>query len=269
MSIIEIIILSFIQGLTEFLPISSSGHLIFMPKLFGWSDHSLEMDVAVHVGTLISVLLYFRRDILSMVTETVSYIFSGFKKTAFTDHVRLAFVIVVATIPAVIAGFTLKKLGVDMVRHVWVIATTSIVFGLIMYIADRRLQSRSIDEMGFGRGFIVGLAQAIALIPGTSRSGICMTAARFMGFNRVTAARFAFLLSIPSILGAGVLTTVDALKEGQNLLTQDFFVAIIASFVFGLMAIHFMLVFLNRHGLGIFTIYRVILGILLLTFYSV
>lgn len=267
MSTIEIIILSLIQGLTEFLPISSSGHLIIAPKLFGWNDHTLEMDVAVHLGTLISVLLYFRTDLSRMLSETLKYIFSGFNREYFGDYARLSFVLIFATIPAVIAGFALKKLGVDLVRHVWIVATTSIVFGIIMYVADRRSQSRGIKEMTFGRGFMIGIAQAMALIPGTSRSGICMTAARFMGFDRRTAARFAFLLSIPSILGAGILTALDAIKEGQDLLTGDFFTAIVASFIFGLLAIHFMLVFLNRHGLGIFTIYRVILGVILFMFY--
>lgn len=267
MSTIEIIILSFIQGLTEFLPISSSGHLIIAPKLFGWEDHSLEMDVAVHMGTLISVLLYFRKDVLMMICEILQYIFSGFKKEYFKEHARLGFIIILATIPAVIAGFTLKKMGVDMVRHVWIVACASIFFGLVMYVADRRSQTYSMESMGWGRGFMIGMAQALALIPGTSRSGICITAARFMGFTRTTAARFAFLLSIPSILGAGTLTAIDAVKEGQSLLTYDFFVAITASFIFGLMAIHFMLVFLNRHGLGIFTVYRIILGTVLLLFY--
>ena len=267
MSTIEIIILSLIQGITEFLPISSSGHLILAPKFFGWNDHTLEMDVAVHMGTLISVLLYFRKDLTKMLVETLKYIFSGFKREHFGDYARLAFVLIFATIPAVIAGFMLKKLGVDLVRHVWIVATTSIVFGIIMYVADRRSQTHDINKMTFGKGFIVGIAQALALIPGTSRSGISMTAARFMGFTRTTAARFSFLLSIPAILGAGILTAIDAIKEGQNLLTSEFFTAIVASFIFGLMAIHFMLVFLNRHGLGLFMIYRVILGIILFVFY--
>lgn len=267
MSIIEIIILSVIQGLTEFLPISSSGHLILVPKILGWSDQGLEMDVAVHLGTLMSVLLYFRRDVSSMIIETVAYIFSGFRKTRLTDSARLGLVIAVATIPAVILGFTLKKLGIDLVRHVWIIATTSIVFGLILYLADRQRQDLSMGQMTFGRGLVVGFAQALALIPGTSRSGICLTAARFMGFDRTSSAKFAFLLSIPSILGAGLLTAVDAVKAGQNLLTQDFFLAIVMSFLVGLMAIHFMLVFLNRHGVWIFTLYRVLLGIILFLFF--
>ncbi len=267
MSTIEIIILSLIQGLTEFLPISSSGHLIIAPRLLGWENHSLEMDVAFHLGTLISVFLYFHKDICRIISETLRYACSGFNKDYFGEYARLGFILIIGTIPAVITGFALKRIGVDLVRHVWIVATASIFFGIVMYVADRRTQTYDINEMTIGRGFMVGIAQALALIPGTSRSGICMTAARFMGFNRTTAARFSFLLSIPSILGAGILTAIDAIKEGQDLLTTDFFTAIVASFFFGFLAIHFMLVFLTRHGLGIFTIYRIILGGVLFAFF--
>jgi undecaprenyl-diphosphatase len=271
MSTIEIIILSFIQGLTEFLPISSSGHLIIAPHLLGWDSHSLEMDVAMHLGTLMAVLLYFRQDLLQMFFETFKYIFSGFNRTYFQQHARLSFILILATVPAIITGMTLKKIGIDLVRHVWIVAFTSIFFGIVMYVSDRHGQAceakSGSKDMGWGSGFMVGIAQALALIPGTSRSGICITAARFMGFSRISAARFSFLLSIPSILGAGVLTAVDAAKGGKDLLTQDFCVAIFASFVFGLMAVHFMLLFLSRHGLGVFTLYRLLLGGILLMFF--
>lgn len=266
-SYIEIIVLSFIQGLTEFLPVSSSGHLILAPQLFGWQDQGLEMDVAVHMGTLFSVLVYFRQDVQRMLIESLEYIFSGFKAARFSPYVRLSFIIIVATIPAILAGLALKKSGVDLVRHVWIVATASIVFGIIMYLADRCRQVYELEKIGFFSGFMVGMAQALALIPGTSRSGACMTAARFMGFDRTAAARFAFLLSIPAILGAGVLTGIDAVQAGQDILTKDVLLAIVSSCIFGLLAIHFMLLFINRYGLGAFTIYRIGLGILLFAFY--
>ncbi|AIK96115.1 undecaprenyl-diphosphate phosphatase [Candidatus Odyssella acanthamoebae] len=265
MSYLAILVLSFIQGLTEFLPVSSSGHLILIPKLFGWPDQGLEMDVAVHLGTLLSVILYFREDIKDLIQHFFRYIASGFNQEKFTPETKLSFIIIVATLPAVIVGFSLKKMGMDMMRSIQLIATTSIVFGILMYIADRRPQLWGLDKINWGSGFIIGLAQAIALIPGTSRSGICMTAARAMGFDRITSARFAFLLSIPAILGAGLLTTIDAVKEGHSIFNAVFGMAFGLSFLFGLAAIHFMLSFLTRHGLGIFTLYRVVLGIILLT----
>lgn len=266
-SYIEIIILSFIQGFTEFLPISSSGHLIIAPKLFGWQDQGLEIDVAVHVGTLLSVLLYFREDLSHIVTEILKYIFSGFKKDKFTVPARLGFILVVATLPAIFFGFLLKKIGIDMVRHVWIVATASIIFGIILYIADQQKQRFDIQKMNFKSGILIGLAQALALIPGTSRSGACITMGRFLGYSRPPATRFAFILSIPAILGAGILTAIDAVKEGQDLLNSHFLVAILASFTFGLLAIHFMIRFVSRHGLGVFTIYRILLGIILFAFY--
>lgn len=257
----QIIILSFVQGITEFLPISSSGHLLLMPHIFGWADQGLEMDVAVHLGTLAAVVCYFWQDILAMITSFYRYLANGFKGDYFTPPVRLSFIIMVATIPAVIAGYALKKNGIDLVRHVSIVGFSSIGFGFLLLLSDRLSQRwQSIDHMTFGRGWIVGLAQALALIPGTSRSGACITAGRFLGFDRVTAARFAFLLSIPSILGAGVLTTLDAWKNHTNLWTLDAIYAIFFSMIFGLLAIRFMLHYLTRYSLLPFVIYRMILG---------
>lgn len=265
MSLIQIIILSFVQGLTEFLPISSSGHLLILPHIFGWQDQGLEMDVAVHIGTLAAVLCYFWRDIGSMIASFWRYLGSGLQGRYFDQHVRLAFILVGATIPAVIAGFLLKKVGIDLVRHVVIVGFTSIGFGILLYLADRaEFRYTAIERMTYGRGLMVGFAQALALIPGTSRSGACMTAGRFLGFDRVTAARFAFLLSIPSILGAGVLTTIDAIKQDLPIMTSDVFLAIFFSMIFGLLAIRFMLNYLARHSLAPFVIYRIALGILIL-----
>ena len=266
MTYFEIFVLSLIQGLTEFLPVSSSGHLILVPKLFGWADQGLEMDVAVHMGTLISVLIYFRQDVKDLLNHFFGYVFSGFSTAKLTPETRLGLIIIVATLPAVVVGFSLKKLGMDLVRSTHLIAGTSIFFGILMWVADRRPQLLGLDRIDWAKGIAIGIAQAVALIPGTSRSGICMTAARSFGFDRVTSARFAFLLSIPAILGAGVLTTIDAVKDGHSILTPEFGLALVLSFVFGLAAIHFFIRFLTKHGLAIFAIYRVILGGLLLLF---
>ncbi len=266
MSYFEIFVLSLIQGLTEFLPVSSSGHLILVPKVLGWQDQGLDMDVAVHIGTLISVLIYFRQDVIDLLSHFFGYVFSGFSRQKFTPETRLGLIIIVATLPAVVVGFTLKKTGMDLVRSTQLIAGTSIFFGILMWLADRRPQVLGLDKVDWSKGFAIGVAQAIALIPGTSRSGICMTAARSFGFDRVASARFAFLLAIPAILGAGVLSLVDAIQDGHALALQELALATGLSFIFGLAAIHFFIKFLTKHGLAVFAIYRVILGILLLMF---
>ncbi len=268
MTLTQIIILSFVQGLTEFLPISSSGHLILIPHIFGWSDQGLEIDVAVHLGTLAAVVLYFWQDVWGMISSFTRYVLSGCNQRYLNQNVRLSLIIVLATVPAVGAGFALKKIGIDLVRHISVVGYTSIGFGLLLYIADRCSQKwHSLDSMNFSRGFLVGLAQALALIPGTSRSGACITAGRFMGFDRVSAARFAFLLSIPSIFGAGVLTSIDAWKNQTDFWTIDAFYAVFFSAVFGLLAIRFMLYYLARYTLTPFVIYRCILGVIILWYF--
>ncbi|WP_032113680.1 undecaprenyl-diphosphate phosphatase [Candidatus Paracaedibacter symbiosus] len=268
MSTFDIFILSFIQGLTEFLPISSSGHLILLPKLLGWQDQGLELDVAVHIGTLCSVLLYFRAQIWAMMCDSLRYILSGLAEKCYTPNVHLSLLIIIGTIPAVIFGFILKKVGQDIVRDVRVIAFTSIFFGILLYLADRLVQRlHSVNSLTVGKGLFIGFTQALALIPGTSRSGVCITAGRFLGLDRVLAARFAFLLSIPAIMGAGVLTCLDALKEGTPLLTMDVGYAILFSFAFGLLAIRFMMAYLAKYSLAPFAIYRILLGSGLLMFF--
>lgn len=265
MSVFEIFLLSLIQGLTEFLPISSSGHLILLPQLLGWQDHSLELDVAVHMGTLCSVLIYFRNQIWEMIKDSMTYICTGLSKKHYTPHVHLSLMIIIATIPAIIFGFILKKIGQESVRSVQIIAFTSIFFGILLYLADRLTQRlHTLNELTMGKGLLIGIAQAIALIPGTSRSGICITAGRFLGLDRIAAARFAFLLSIPAILGAGVLTTTDAIKSGTPLFTMDVGLAIMFSFIFGLLAIRFMMAYLAKYSLAPFALYRIALGIILL-----
>lgn len=261
MPFINLVILCFIQGMTEFLPVSSSGHLILLPHLFHWTEQGLEVDVALHVGTLCAVFIYFWSDLQAMLISCFRYVMSGFKNDCYDEHVKLAFCLIIATIPAVAVGFTLKKLGLDDVRKVLVIGMTSIVFGLLLYLADRfGRKEYTTKDMTVARGFVIGIAQAIALIPGTSRSGICITAGRFLGFDRVASARFAFLLSIPAILGAATLTGYDAYKAGTSVVLSEIATGILFSMIFGLAAIHFMITFLTRHSLTPFVIYRLLLG---------
>ena len=261
MTILHLLVLSLIQGLTEFLPVSSSGHLVLLPHFFGWQNQGLEMDVALHVGTLSAVLIYFWTDVWGMITHFFRYCLKGFCAQDLDDQVRLALSLVVATLPAIFVGFILKKTGLDDFRQIGVIATTSIVFALVLFASDRfGSRTKTLRDITLKRGFLIGLGQAIALIPGVSRSGICISAALSLGFTRVAAARFTFLMSIPSIIGAATLTTFDVIKEGTPLVWGDIGLGILFSGIAGIAAIHFMLTFLARHSLTIFVVYRLILG---------
>jgi undecaprenyl-diphosphatase len=261
-TLLHILTLSLIQGLTEFLPVSSSGHLVLLPYLFGWQDQGQVMDVALHVGTLAAVILYFWQDIWVMIANFCTYIARGFRQEDLNDPVRLALSIIVATLPAVGAGLILKKMGLGDIRQVTVIATTSIVFAGVLFAADHfSSQKKSLSYMTLGRGFLIGLGQAIALIPGVSRSGICISVGLSLGFTRLAAARFAFLMSIPAITGAAVLTACDALSADTPLVWGDIGLGIVFSALASLAAVHFMLTFLARYSLNIFVIYRIILGL--------
>lgn len=262
MTTLHLFILSLIQGLTEFLPVSSSGHLVLLPHLFGWQNQGLEMDVALHVGTLCAVLIYFWADVWGMITHFVRYCFNGFRTQDLDDQVQLALSLVIATLPAVVVGFALKKMGLDDIRQISVIATTSIVFALVLFVTDHfGAKTKGLKEITFRRGFLIGLGQAVALIPGVSRSGICISVALSLGFTRVAAARFAFLMSIPSIIGAATLTTFDVVKQDIPIVWGDIGLGILFSGLAGFAAIHFMLTFLARHTLTVFVVYRILLGI--------
>ena len=217
MTIEQIIVIAVVQGITEFLPISSSGHLILVPYILHWPDQGQFVDVMVHVGTLFAILIYFWRDVWRITLGGLE-LFKG----KVTDDGKLAIYIVLATIPAVAFGLFLKKFGFsDLDRSVAVVAWNTVLYGLLMLVADMvGPQVRTIEKMTLGSAMIIGVAQALALIPGTSRSGVTMTAARFLGFTRPDAARFSFLLGIPAIAGAGVLTVGEALAAGDTI-TMD------------------------------------------------
>ncbi|MGB0865046.1 MAG: undecaprenyl-diphosphate phosphatase, partial [Granulosicoccaceae bacterium] len=197
---LQVIILALVQGLTEFLPVSSSAHLILVPALLGWPDQGIVFDVAVHLGTLIAVVAYFRRDIGAMIPD----FFGSLTGKGMTDQARLAWGVGIGTIPAGLVGLAAKDFIEANLRSPLVIATTTVVFGLLLLFADRTAKLvRNIEHMGWGHYIAIGCAQALALIPGTSRSGITITVALVLGLTRQAAARFSFLLSIPVILLAG------------------------------------------------------------------
>ncbi|BAQ15995.1 undecaprenyl-diphosphate phosphatase [Methyloceanibacter caenitepidi] len=256
MTIEQIIVIAVVQGITEFLPISSSGHLVLVPYLFHWPDQGQFVDVMVHVGTLFAILIYFWRDVWKLIVGALE-LFRG----KVTQDGKLAIYIVLATIPAVAFGLFLKKFGVgDLERSVTIVAWNTVIYGILMLIADMLgRQEKTIENMTLKSAMIIGVAQALALIPGTSRSGITMTAARFLNFTRPDAARFSFLLGIPAIAGAGVLTVGEALASGDAI-TMDAIYCAILTFFAGLAAIAFLMALVRRISFLPFVLYRMVLG---------
>lgn len=261
MDLIQIIVLSLLQGFTEFLPISSSAHLILPSQVLGWQDQGLAFDVATHMGTLAAVILYFRRDIISI---TNGWATTGFS-AKMDDNARLAWSIVIATIPAGLVGLLYGDLIESHLRSSEVIAYATIGFGVLLLAADRvASEHKDILRMTLMAAFIIGLFQALALIPGTSRSGITITAALFLGFQRDAAARFSFLISIPLILAAGLLKTKDLAEQVGQVDWSTIGLAALLSAVSAYVCIYFFLALINRIGMTPFVIYRLILGAILL-----
>lgn len=259
MDLIEITLLALLQGITEFLPISSSAHLILPSQLFGWQDQGLAFDVAVHLGSLIAVMFYFRKDIVQLVSAWFLHV-GRQQKTAESD---LAWCIILATIPAVLLGLFINAWIGDAIRQLWVIATTTLVFGILLAFADRKGASNQSTEITLKKACIIGLAQAVALIPGTSRSGITMTAALFLGVNRETSARFSFLLSIPLIMAAASLKVIDLVQSIDTVEWLDLFIGVLLSAVSAYACIHLFLEWINKIGFMPFVIYRLILAVVL------
>ena len=236
MSLEQIIVLAVVQGITEFLPISSSGHLILIPALTGWKDQGILTDVMVHLGTLFAILIYFGRDVWRLITGGLMLL-----RGKVTDDGRLALYIIIATIPAVVFGIALKKLGItDLDRNVAIVAWNTILFGLLMLVADTYgAQTKTIADVTLPSALMIGVAQALALIPGTSRSGVTMTAARFLGFQRPDCARFSFLLGIPA-RGSHRLHHRRCVRQWRHI-TSDELLAAGLTFVARILAIAFLL----------------------------
>jgi len=263
MPFFHIFILSVVQGLTEFLPVSSSGHLALTPKLLGIADQGVLMDVAMHVGTLFAILLYYRRDIWRIAFAVLQG-----RNTPHPAARRLGFYIIVGSIPAFAMGMVIHLMFPDGIRSVTVIAATTIFFGLLMGFADMcGRQQKTVEDVTLKTAFLIGCAQALALIPGTSRSGATMTAARFLGLTRVDAAKFSFLLGMPAMAGAGVLSFLEILETDDAGLWHDAATAVGLSFLAGLLAIHVMMSWLKRAGLMPFVFYRMFLGGFLLVYF--
>lgn len=267
MPLYYLIILALVQGVTEFLPVSSSGHLVLVHEFLGdtrqdqW-NHDLLLDVAVHVGTLLAVLLYFYRDVWRMIRSVFVCLTPG-KHMSTQDYLPLF--IVLSSIPVIVAGFLLHAWAPVWLRAPEIMAWATIIFGILLWWVDEtRPVEKGLDRLNLKAALFIGLAQILALIPGTSRSGITMTAARALGFNRTDAARYSLLLAIVAISGAGVLSGLDVYESGDLSLGGDIVIAIMLSFLSGLIAIKLMMDWLARSTFRIFGIYRVILGVILL-----
>ncbi len=253
----EAIALALVQGLTEFLPISSSAHLILPSQLLGWEDQGLAFDVAVHVGTLLAIVGYFRREVFDLSRAWATSVVTR----KLDAHARLAWLIILATLPAGLCGLVFNDFISTHLRSTAVIASTTIMFGLLLWLADvKGSRQLPLASLSIKAALIVGLSQALALIPGTSRSGITMTAALLLGYTRDAAARFSFLLSIPLIAAAGLLKTKELLETGTD---NDWLMVAVGTgvaFVSAFSCIHLFLRFLERIGFAPFVIYRLLLG---------
>lgn len=260
MPFLHLVVLAVVQGVTEFLPISSSGHLALVPVFTGWADQGLLMDVAVHVGTLGAVVIYFGRDILGIIAGILNVMRGRSDPKAI-----LAFYIIIATLPVIGAGYLLNEYYPQGFRSITVIGWTTLGFGLFLALTDwMGMTLRRLEHIRLLDAVIIGLFQILALIPGTSRSGITISMARLLGFERQDAARFSMLLSIPAILGAGTLKGLELYKSGNAEVTTEAVMAGGMAFITALIAIAVMMAWLRRSTFAPFVLYRVALGVVLL-----
>ncbi|MFA5625945.1 MAG: undecaprenyl-diphosphate phosphatase [Thiohalomonadaceae bacterium] len=265
MELIQIIVLAILQGLTEFLPISSSAHLILLGRFGDWPDQGLAFDVSVHVGTLLAVIWYFRHDLQVMTRDW----FSSLGQRKNIGESRLAWAVLFGTIPVGLAGLLFKGIVENELRSPLAIAWATVIFAPLLLWADIKGRGqRSEHAIGWKDVLVIGVAQAIALIPGASRSGITMTAGLMLGLSRSAAARFSFLLSIPVIVLAGGLHTVELIRESVLVDWNSLLLGVMISGVFAYMCIHLFLKWLERTGMLPFVIYRLLLGAGLLYFFS-
>mgnify|MGYP001488573743 CR=1 FL=1 len=249
LSSIEILILAAIQGISEFLPVSSAAHFVFVSKYYNFVNQSLLIDICLHLGSLIAIIFYFRNDLLN-----------------FIKNKNFLIKILVGTMPIIPFGFILYQTGlIDELRSLKVIGWTSLIFGILLYISDKSEITKKIDS-GFTNksAILIGIFQVISLVPGVSRSGITITSGRLLGFNRFDSAKISFFLSIPTLAAASLLGIYSIYKEGSAELNFLAIIAVIFSFIFSYIAIAFFLNFIKKFSLNIFVIYRVILSLIIL-----
>lgn len=261
MNSVQAIILAFVQGITEFLPVSSSGHLILFPRLMGWEDQGLAFDVMVHLGSLIAVLAYFRQDVLVITRDTLANLFGGSQ----TEHSRLGWNIAFATIPVGLVGVFYADWVESTLRDPRYIAMMMIVFAVVLWWVDKyNKQARDISTLNRRDIIVIGCAQAISLMPGISRSGMTIAAALLMGLNRGAAARFSFLMAIPVILLAGGLKAVGLVQSEVAIDWREMVLGVSVSALVAFVCIHWFLEFIRRFSMTPFAIYLLALGAVIL-----
>lgn len=264
MDILQAILLALVQGITEFLPVSSQAHLVIYSLVTGQDYQGIDFDIILHFGSLFAVVAYFRRELIAMTQDFLGSVLGR----ASGPDAKLAWLIIVATIPAGILGLLFKDMAEVALRSPVIMASALIGFGLVLGFADWRYRGqRNEHDLGIRDALIIGCAQALALIPGTSRSGITITAGLFLGMSREATTRFSFLASIPIIAAAGIFSTVDVLKSGTDLDLRLFSVGFVVSVLATYASIHYFLAFIRRIGMQPFVAYRVILGLVLLSLY--
>ncbi len=270
LTVFEAIILGLVQGLTEFIPVSSSGHLVGMREIFGWSDTGgLTFDVALHMGTLAALVIYYWRDWVSIISQFFGKVFKKIPYPNETDDMpasgRHLIPILVACIPAAIVGLLFKDLIEENLRDWYWVAAALVVVGLLMLLAEKvGAKRRGLREMNYFDYIFIGCAQALALYPGVSRSGITITAGLFRGVSRSAAARFSFLLSMPIVFAAGLFQLKDMAEAGfYTFVPMQFAIGFSVSAVVGYAAIRFLIRYLEKHSLGVFVVYRILFALVL------
>jgi undecaprenyl-diphosphatase len=265
MPLFQVVVLALIQGITEFLPISSTAHLALAPWLLGWADPGLTFDIALHVGTLIAILIYFFRTWLQIIAQAIGIRYG--EDDALRRNPGLLWLLVIGSIPIGVFGYIFGKQAETTWRSPFVIGTMMVVVGILMWLGERvGSRKKDLSAVSFTDSLTIGAAQAVAIIPGTSRSGITITAGLFRNLDRPTAARFSFLLSVPAIGAAAAKAFLDLMKHGgiPHDMHTPFALGIVISAVSGLAVIALLLRFLQRHTLYFFIYYRIIFGIIVI-----
>lgn len=270
MEVLQAIILGIVQGASEFLPISSSGHLILVPKLFGWTGvvDSLSFDVALHFATSVAVIVYFWSDWLRLIRAFLANFPKGIDSIWKNTDSRLFVLLVVGSLPAAIFGYLFQDFVEEKVRNSVLVASLLIIFALVLLVAEKiGKKNRSQNSLGLLDSLLIGVAQAVAIFPGVSRSGITISTGLFQGLTRAEAAKFSFMLSTPIILGAALLRSKDILAGADNGSIAVFVAGFIAAAVSSWLAIKILLAFVQRRGFMVFVIYRIIVGVAVLIFF--
>lgn len=265
MSYFEAVILAIVQGITEFLPISSSAHLILVPELLGWADQGLAFDVAVHVGTLVAVVVFLRKEIIAITPAWLG----GWKGFKWNTNGKIGWMVILGTIPVGLVGLFAKDLIELYLRSAWIIAASTFIFGILLWLADRGCDKNvtPMEELTWKQTLFVGVAQAFALIPGTSRSGVTMTAMLALGFNRVAAARFSFLLAVPAIALPGLLKGEELINGADTVAWDVLIIGVLVSAVMAFVCMHWFMRFIERVGMTPFVIYRILLAIVIVAIF--